>query len=79
MTENENTITQNLWDSVKAVLRGMIFSRRGQHLSSLDISPTSKKTFTSAVPFLQALPGPSASALTKLFNLRSASVTTRTS
>ena len=22
MTENENTITQNLWDSVKAVLRG---------------------------------------------------------
>ena len=22
MNENENTITQNLWDSVKAVLRG---------------------------------------------------------
>ena len=46
-------------------------------MSNLDISPTSKKTFTSAVPFLQALPGPSASALSKLFNLRSASVTTR--
>ena len=26
MNENENTITQNLWDTVKAVLRGKVHS-----------------------------------------------------
>ena len=26
MNENENTTTQNLWDSVKAVLRGNVHS-----------------------------------------------------
>ena len=26
MNENENTTTQNLWDSVKAVLRGMFIA-----------------------------------------------------
>ena len=25
MNENENTITQNLWDTVKAMLRGILF------------------------------------------------------
>ena len=29
MNENENTITQNLWDTVKAVLRGKIHSITG--------------------------------------------------
>ena len=29
MNENENTTTQNLWDAVKAVLRGKIHSFTG--------------------------------------------------
>ena len=29
MNENENTTTQNLWDTVKAVLRGMFPSITG--------------------------------------------------
>ena len=29
MNENENTTTQNLWDTVKAVLRGKIHSITG--------------------------------------------------
>ena len=28
MNENENTTTQNLWDSVKAVLRGKFIARQ---------------------------------------------------
>ena len=29
MNENENTTTQNLWDTVKAVLRGKVHSNTG--------------------------------------------------
>jgi len=31
MNENENTTTQNLWDSVKAVLRGKVHSNTSLH------------------------------------------------
>ena len=29
MSENENTTTENLWDTIKAVLRGKLISNTG--------------------------------------------------
>ena len=43
MNANENTVTQNLWDSVKAVLRGRLIAMQA-YLKKQEISHTNNLT-----------------------------------
>ena len=64
------------WKPVSST--GMIFPQEGSAFEQFGYFPEKQKgNPLLAVPFLQALPGPSASALKELFNLRSAPATSR--
>jgi len=62
MNENENTTTQNLWDTVKAVLRGRFIAIQG-YLNKQEKSQISNLTLHLKQPEMEEMKNPSVSSV----------------